>query len=62
MEHDKTSLPPRDQRKLNRIKTLEKRKSSLLLKRKKSLNTSKIKFTKSDFKDAGGDKRGVEEN
>ena len=50
MEHDKTNLPPGDQRKLNRIKTLEKRKSSLLLKRKQSLNTSKIKFTKSDLK------------
>ncbi len=50
MEHDKTNLPPRDQRKLNRIKTLEKRKSSLLLKRKQSLNTSKIKFTKSDLR------------
>ena len=48
MEHDKTSLPPGDQRKLNKIKTLEKRKSSLLLKRKQSMNTSKIKFTKSD--------------
>jgi len=50
MEHDKTNLPPVDQRKLNRIKTLEKRKSSLLLKRKQSLNTTKIKFTKSDLR------------
>jgi len=50
MEHDKTNLPPGEQRKLNKIKTLEKRKSSLLLKRKQSLNTSKIKFTKSDLK------------
>ena len=50
MEHDKTNLPPTDQRKLNRIKTLEKRRSSLLLKRKQSLNTSKIKFTKSDLR------------
>ena len=48
MEHDKNNLPPGDQIKLNRIKTLEKRRSSLLLRRKQSLNTSKIKFTKSD--------------
>ena len=48
MEHDKNNLPPEDQRKLNRIKTLEKRKSYLLLKRKQSLNTLKIKFTKPD--------------
>ena len=48
MEHDKNNLPPEDQRKLNRIKTLEKRKSSFSSNAKQSLNTSKIKFTKPD--------------
>mgnify|MGYP006110790383 CR=1 FL=1 len=50
MEHDKPGLNPIDQRKLNKIKKLEKLKTSLLLKRKQSLNTSKIKFTKSESK------------
>ncbi len=48
MEHDKPGLNPTDQRKLNKIKKLEKLKDSLLLRRKQSLNTNQVKFNKSD--------------
>ncbi len=48
MEHDKTRLNKNDQKKLDKIKNLENKKSELLLKRKQSKNTTKIKFTKSE--------------
>ena len=48
MQLDKKNLPPEKKTKLEKIKILEKKKSSLMLKRKQSKNTSKIKFTKKD--------------
>tara|TARA_B100002052_G_scaffold156766_1_gene142885 strand:- start:1940 stop:3145 length:1206 start_codon:yes stop_codon:yes gene_type:complete len=50
MEHDKTRLNKNDQKKLDKIKKLENQKNEFLLKRKKSKNTSKVKFTKSEEK------------
>ena len=48
MEHDRTRLSEKDKKKLDKIKRLEGKKIELLLKRKQSKNTSKIKFTKSN--------------
>ena len=48
MEHDRTRLNKNDQKKLHKIKNLENKKNVLLLKRKRSKNTPKIKFTKSE--------------
>ena len=48
MEHDRTRLNKNDQKKLHKIKNLENKKNVLLLKRKQSKNTPKIKFTKSE--------------
>ena len=48
MEHDKTRLSKNDQKKLDKIKKLESKKNELLLKRKQSKNTPKIKFTKAE--------------
>ncbi len=48
MEHDKTRLSKNDQKKLDKIKKLESKKNELLLKRKQSKNTPKIKFTKTE--------------
>ena len=48
MEHDKTRLNKNDQKKLDKIKRLENKKNELLLKRKQSKNTPKIKFIKSE--------------
>jgi DNA (cytosine-5)-methyltransferase 1 len=46
MEHDKTRLKENEKKKLNQIKILENQKNELLLKRKQSKNTSKIKFSR----------------
>ena len=48
MEHDRIRLSEKDKKKLDKIKRLEGKKIELLLKRKQSKNTSKIKFTKSN--------------
>ena len=48
MEHDRPNLNLKDQKKLDEIKNLEKKKSEFLLKRKQSKNTKKIKFYESD--------------
>ena len=48
MEHDRVRLNKSDQRKLDKIKELENKKNELLLKRKQSKNTPKIKFTKTE--------------
>ena len=48
MEHDKIRLNEKEKNKLDKIKKLENKKSDLLLKRKQSKNTPKIKFTKSE--------------
>ena len=48
MEHDKTRLKENEKKKLNQIKILENQKNELLLKRKQSKNTSKIKFSRFD--------------
>ncbi len=50
MEHDKTTLNKNDQKKLDKIKKLENKKNEFLLKRKRSKNTPKVKFTKSEEK------------
>ena len=50
MEHDKTRLNKNDQKKLDKIKKLENQKKEFLLKRKRSKNTPKVKFTKSEEK------------
>ena len=50
MEHDKSRLNISEKKILFKIKKLENKKSELLLKRKKSKNTSKIKFNKSEGK------------
>ena len=55
MEHDKTRLNKNDQKKLDKIKKLENQKNEFLLKRKKSKNTSKVKFTKSEEKPLGSE-------
>ena len=48
MEHDKTRLNEKERNKLDKIKKLENKKNELLLKRKQSKNTPKIKFSKSE--------------
>ena len=48
MEHDRVRLNKSDQRKLEKIKKLENKKNELLLKRKQSKNTPKIKFTRTE--------------
>ena len=48
MEHNKTRLKENEKKKLNQIKILENQKNELLLKRKQSKNTSKIKFSRFD--------------
>ena len=48
MEHDKTRLKENEKKKLKQIKILENKKNELLLKRKQSKNTSKIKFSRFD--------------
>ena len=48
MEHDRVRLNKSDQRKLDKIKKLENKKNELLLKRKQSKNTPKIKFTRTE--------------
>ena len=48
MEHDRTRLNGQDKRKLDKIKRLENKKNELLLKRKQSKNTPRVKFSKSE--------------
>jgi len=48
MEHDKVKLSSGERKKLDKIKRLENKKNDLLLKRKRSKNTPKIKFNKSE--------------
>jgi DNA (cytosine-5)-methyltransferase 1 len=50
MEHDKPRLSITEKKILSKIKKLENKKHDLLLKRKKSKNTPKIKFNKSEEK------------
>ena len=50
MEHDRTDLKPKERKKLEEIKKLEKKKADLLLKRKQSKNTKAIKFSRSEGK------------
>ena len=45
MEHDKQKLNPAEKKELNKIKSLENDKIDLMLKRKQSKNTNKIKFS-----------------
>ena len=54
MEHDRTDLKPKEHKKLEEIKKLEKKKADLLLKRKQSKNTKAIKFSRSDIEDELG--------
>ncbi len=48
MEHDRTRLNGQDKIKLDKIKRLENKKNELLLKRKQSKNTPKIKFSRAE--------------
>ena len=48
MEHDRIRLNEKDKKKLDKIKKIESKKNELLLKRKQSKNTSKIKFFRSE--------------
>ena len=50
MEYDRTDLKPKERKKLEEIKKLEKKKADLLLKRKQSKNTKAIKFSRSEGK------------
>ena len=48
MEHDKQKLNPTEKKELNKIKSLESEKIDLMLKRKQSKNTNRIKFSKKE--------------
>ncbi len=48
MEHDRPDLTPAEQRKLSRVKKLERERAALLLKRKQSKNTDQILFLPRD--------------